>query len=150
VENFRTSKNWLGYLYKLTPHGIARKAALTGRFLRRKMAKYEALGTEIEAVSSEAGARRVLRDLERACPLRIPRNLIGSGKEFTDRLFGTGKLASTGKHDFDLLCAELGIAHRLPRRSIPRPTEWSNASTDGSRRCYKATISIPPRVWKLR
>jgi EPS-associated MarR family transcriptional regulator len=55
VENFRTSKNRLGYLYKLTPHGIAEKAALTGRFLRRKMVEYEALRAEIEAVSSEAG-----------------------------------------------------------------------------------------------
>ena len=55
VENFRASKNRLGYLYKLTPHGIAEKAALTGRFLRRKMAEYEALRAEIEAVSSEAG-----------------------------------------------------------------------------------------------
>ena len=35
------------------------------------------------------------------------------GKEFTDRLFGLRKRAATGNHDFDRLCDELGIEHRL-------------------------------------
>lgn len=35
------------------------------------------------------------------------------GKAFTDRLFGLRKRAATGQHEFDLLCAELGIEHRL-------------------------------------
>ena len=35
------------------------------------------------------------------------------GKEFTDRLFGLRRRPATGAHDFDLLCAELGIDHRL-------------------------------------
>ena len=38
IENFRTSSNKLGYLYVLTPQGIAERAALTNRFLRRKLA----------------------------------------------------------------------------------------------------------------
>src|SRR6056297_3525379 len=37
----------------------------------------------------------------------------GYGKEFTDRLFGLQKRAATGNHDFDRLCDELGIEHRL-------------------------------------
>ena len=37
IENFKTSRNKLGYLYVLTPQGVAERAALTGRFLRRKM-----------------------------------------------------------------------------------------------------------------
>ena len=32
-----------------------------------------------------------------------------NGKEFTDRLFGLRKRAATGEHEFDKLCAELGI-----------------------------------------
>jgi len=36
-----------------------------------------------------------------------------NGKAFTDRLFGLRKRAATGQHEFDLLCAELGIEHRL-------------------------------------
>jgi transposase-like protein len=35
-----------------------------------------------------ANARRFLRDLERACPIRIRTILTDNGKEFTDRLFG--------------------------------------------------------------
>jgi transposase InsO family protein len=65
-----------------------------------------------------ANARRFLRDLERACPLRIRTILTDNGKEFTDRLFGLRKRAQSGKHEFDKLCAELDIEHRLtPPRS---------------------------------
>ena len=36
VQNFSQSKNKFGYIYVLTPQGIAEKAQLTSRFLRRK------------------------------------------------------------------------------------------------------------------
>jgi len=52
-----------------------------------------------------------LRDLERACPIRIRMVLTDNGKEFTDRLFGLRKRAPTGKHEFDLLCSDLGTEH---------------------------------------
>jgi EPS-associated MarR family transcriptional regulator len=38
VHNFSQSKNKFGYIYVLTPQGIAEKAMLAGRFLKRKMA----------------------------------------------------------------------------------------------------------------
>lgn len=60
-----------------------------------------------------ANARRFLRDLDRAAPMRITRVLTDNGKEFTDRLFGLRRRAATGNHEFDLLCAEFGIEHRL-------------------------------------
>lgn len=53
VQNFSQSKNKFGYVYLLTPQGVAEKALLTGRFLKRKMAEYEALRAEIEALSAE-------------------------------------------------------------------------------------------------
>lgn len=56
-----------------------------------------------------ANARRFLRDLERACPIRIRTILTDNGKEFTDRLFGLRKRAATGKHEFYTLCAALDI-----------------------------------------
>jgi EPS-associated MarR family transcriptional regulator len=56
VHNFSQSKNKFGYIYVLTPQGIAEKALLTGRFLRRKMSEYEALRAEIDALQAEAGA----------------------------------------------------------------------------------------------
>lgn len=52
--NFSKSPNKLGYAYVLTPAGIAEKTVLTGRFLMRKKAEYEALRAEIEALSREA------------------------------------------------------------------------------------------------
>lgn len=53
VQNFKQSKNKFGYVYLLTPQGVAEKVLLTGRFLNRKMVEYEALKAEIEALSAE-------------------------------------------------------------------------------------------------
>lgn len=53
LGNFAQSKHHFGYAYLLTPAGIAEKAALTGRFLKRKMAEYEALQAEIEALRDD-------------------------------------------------------------------------------------------------
>ena len=53
MKNFATSKNKFGYVYVLTPTGIAEKAAITHRFLQRKMDEYEALKAEIETLKSE-------------------------------------------------------------------------------------------------
>ena len=53
MHNFSESKNKFGYVYLLTPSGIAEKAFLTGRFLQRKLKEYEEMRTEIESLSSE-------------------------------------------------------------------------------------------------
>jgi transposase InsO family protein len=67
----------------------------------------------IYPAKTAANARRFLRDLERAAPMRITRVLTDNGKEFTDRLFGLRRRPATGTHEFDRLCADLGIEHRL-------------------------------------
>ena len=51
--NFASSQNKLGYAYVLTPSGLTEKVRLTGRFLARKKAEYEALRVEIDALSRE-------------------------------------------------------------------------------------------------
>ena len=53
VQNFAHSKNKFGYMYVLTPHGIAKKAQITGRFLQRKLLEYESLKSEIESLRAE-------------------------------------------------------------------------------------------------
>ena len=53
LENFQNSQHKLKYVYLLTPAGIAEKAKLTGRFLQRKVAEYERLKAEIEALRAE-------------------------------------------------------------------------------------------------
>ena len=55
-------------------------------------------------------------DGERSLPIRTLST--DNGKKFMDRLFGLRKRAQSGKHEFDQLCAELDIDHRLtPPRS---------------------------------
>ncbi len=56
VHNFSESKNKFGYVYLLTPSGIAEKTALTGRFLQRKLLEYEEMRAEIESLSGEVTA----------------------------------------------------------------------------------------------
>lgn len=53
MKNFASSKNKVGYVYVLTPSGLAEKAAITHRFLQRKMAEYEALAAEIQVLKAE-------------------------------------------------------------------------------------------------
>ena len=53
LENFQNNPSKLGYLYLLTPMGLAAKTTLTARFLRRKLAEYEALKAEIEQLRCE-------------------------------------------------------------------------------------------------
>jgi EPS-associated MarR family transcriptional regulator len=56
VQNFRNNRNKLSYAYLLTPRGIESKASITVQFLKRKIAEYEALKTEIEQLQREVGA----------------------------------------------------------------------------------------------
>ena len=53
LNNFRGSKNKLGYAYVLTPVGIVEKAAITVRFLARKQREYIELQAEIQALRAE-------------------------------------------------------------------------------------------------
>ena len=53
VRNFQSSGNKLRYAYILTPRGMAEKTRLTGTFLKRKVAEYEALKAEIARLETE-------------------------------------------------------------------------------------------------
>ena len=53
MQNFRNSQNKLAYVYLLTPKGIEAKARITARYLKRRMAEYEALKAEIEQLQAE-------------------------------------------------------------------------------------------------
>jgi EPS-associated MarR family transcriptional regulator len=53
MKNFIHSKNKFGYVYVLTPTGIAERAELTSKFLARKVAEYETLKHEIEVLKAE-------------------------------------------------------------------------------------------------
>ncbi len=54
MRNFSQSKNKFGYVYILTPTGLAEKAAITHRFLHRKIEEYEALKAEIQVLKEES------------------------------------------------------------------------------------------------
>ena len=71
VSNFKGNPHKLGYAYLLTPSGIKAKTSLTGQFLKRKLAEYDALKTEIESLQasvmptldrpSESGGQQTIR-----------------------------------------------------------------------------------------
>lgn len=67
-----------------------------------------------------ASARSFLKALHTACPIRIVKLLTDNGKEFTDRLFASRERAPSGQHEFDRLCQELNIEHRLTRPRTPK------------------------------
>jgi EPS-associated MarR family transcriptional regulator len=54
VQNFRNSANKRGYIYLLTPEGVAAKANLTRHFLARKREEYDALRLEVERLQKES------------------------------------------------------------------------------------------------
>jgi EPS-associated MarR family transcriptional regulator len=54
LGNFSAAPDKRRYAYVLTPQGVAEKAAITRRFLARKVAQYEALQAEIEELRQEA------------------------------------------------------------------------------------------------
>jgi EPS-associated MarR family transcriptional regulator len=53
MKNFAESKNKFGYVYVLTPTGVAEKAAITHRYLKRKLEEYESLRREIAELHAE-------------------------------------------------------------------------------------------------
>ncbi|MBM6551044.1 MarR family EPS-associated transcriptional regulator [Marinomonas ostreistagni] len=53
AENFKNNPNKSGYWYLLTLSGIEEKAALTKRFLARKLQEHEELTAEIEVLRRE-------------------------------------------------------------------------------------------------
>lgn len=56
THNFRNSSNKRGYVYLLTPAGVAAKANLTRSFLALKRAEYDSLRFEIERLERESDA----------------------------------------------------------------------------------------------
>jgi EPS-associated MarR family transcriptional regulator len=55
LGNFTAAQDKRRYAYILTPKGVAEKAAITKRFLERKIEEYDALKAEIEALRDELG-----------------------------------------------------------------------------------------------
>ena len=53
LDNFKRNPSKLGYLYLLTPKGVAAKTKLTTQFLKRKLVEYDELKNEIEALEKE-------------------------------------------------------------------------------------------------
>jgi len=53
LNNFRKSDNKIGYLYFITPEGIARKSNLARKFLKRKSEEYTRLESEIQELQNQ-------------------------------------------------------------------------------------------------
>ena len=61
LDNFQKSDNKWGYAYLLTPMGVAEKAAITVRFLKRKKQEYDDLQVEIAQLQKEV---QIQQDLQ--------------------------------------------------------------------------------------
>jgi hypothetical protein len=72
------------------------------------------------ALPSSTAGQNFGGGLPRSCPIKIAKILTDNGKEFTDRLFASRARAASGEHEFDQLCAELGIEHRLTPPKSPQ------------------------------
>ena len=75
---------------------------------------------QLKSNKTAASSHAFLKALHKACPLRITKLLTDNGKEFTDRLFASKERVPSGNHEFDQLCRELGIEHRLTKPRTPR------------------------------
>ena len=53
VKRFKSAKNKIPYSYILTPHGIQEKGRITVRFLKRKIAEYEEIKSQIALLAEE-------------------------------------------------------------------------------------------------
>jgi EPS-associated MarR family transcriptional regulator len=53
AANYRSSQNKAAYMYLLTPRGLKQKAAVTARFLRRKLQEYEQLRADIARIRED-------------------------------------------------------------------------------------------------
>ena len=79
VHNFSESKNKFGYVYLLTPRGIAEKAALTGRFLQRKLLEYEAMRAEIEFLRGKGVDVNAGSELSAGAEVSRVNNIVAGG-----------------------------------------------------------------------
>lgn len=75
---------------------------------------------QIKANKTAASAKAFLTALHKASPIKITKLLTDNGKEFTDRLFASREREPSGNHEFDLLCEQLGIEHRLTKPRTPK------------------------------
>ena len=75
---------------------------------------------QIKANKTAASAKAFLKALHKACPIKITKLLTDNGKEFTDRLFASREREPSGRHEFDRLCEQLDIEHRLTRPRTPQ------------------------------
>jgi EPS-associated MarR family transcriptional regulator len=64
MRNFRDSTNKLAYTYTLTSKGIEERVSVASRFLRRKLAEYDALSQEIERLTQDLREDRDQADAE--------------------------------------------------------------------------------------
>lgn len=75
---------------------------------------------EIVPDKSAKSAAGFLERLVEKAPFKIEKILTDNGKEFTDRFIANGERKPTGKHKFDLQCAEYSIEHRLIKPRHPQ------------------------------
>ncbi len=109
----------------MLPHRREIPAADGGRLqaplpVCRDRSRHTLVFVQIHPNKTAATARRFLDSLQKATPIKITHILTDNGEAFTDRLFQSNARDPSGKYEFDRLCADLGIEHRLTRPRTPQ------------------------------
>ncbi len=94
----------------------------------------------IEANRTALTAKTFLKAAIQAAPFRVQKCLTDNGSEFTDRFLNRHKRPS-GDHEFDQICADQGVEHRL---SPPR-----HPQTNGMVERFNGRIADVPRTHRF-
>ena len=61
IKNFKKNKEKIGYLYYLTPKGIAEKTNITIKFMKLKMKEYDELKNELNSFKSKSKDEKTIK-----------------------------------------------------------------------------------------
>jgi len=64
IKRFKSARNKIPYTYMLTSHGLEEKARITTNFLKRKLAEYKEIKTQIKEITKEARKDNATQSLE--------------------------------------------------------------------------------------
>lgn len=70
---------------------------------------------QIKIHKTAAATRSFLNTLHKTCQIKMEKILTDNGKDFTKRLLASRERQASGNHEFDQLCQDLNIEHRLTK-----------------------------------
>ncbi|PZX11249.1 hypothetical protein LX81_03997 [Palleronia aestuarii] len=111
---------------------------------------YRWVFVRIYSAKTAANARRFLRDLDRAAPMKITWVLTDNGKSSRIGCSACASAPRRATTNSTASAPSSGSSTVWPRPCAPKPMAWSRASTAGSRTSYKAIALAQAKIWNRR